>query len=339
MKKALIVTDLHLRPSHFEMSKKVLTLIEETIDAYKPEYLINLGDTFHTKNNVHASIQSMYHDFIARVSKKVKVIQLVGNHDWGIQYSVHPFLSLKQFENVNIVEDVFVMDKCAFISYAREKTRFQEMLEKAGTGIERVFAHMDMNGYTPGSGWEEISPYFDEDYFVNYKQIISGHLHLAQNKTLKSGTEIIFVGSSYTTDFGESDQEKRFLLMDLATGYWESIPTNLTVHKTIRINAGEPFPEIPEEEILRGVEYRVIVRGTREQVNSLILPKKYPARIAYDLTAQNGARIELSSTDTQDQTMKKYIEAEIERSFGGKDKANLDIDKLIRIGKRFIPNG
>lgn len=339
MKKALIVTDLHLRPSHLEMSKKVLSLIEEKIDELKPEYLINLGDTFHTKNVIHVSIQNLYQAFIERISKKVKVVQLVGNHDWGVQYSEHPFSSLKYIPNVTIVEDVYTLGKNAFVSYCREKTRFQEMLDKAGSNIDRVFAHMDMNGYTPGSGWEEVSPFFDEDHFSTYKQIISGHLHLAQNKTLKSGTEIIFVGSAYTTDFGESDQEKRFLLMDLDNGEWDSVPTDLTVHKTIRIEAGQPFPEIPVEEINKGVEFRVIVRGTREQVNSLILPKKYPARIAYDLTAQQGARIELSATDTQDQTIKKYIEAELERSFGGKDKSGLDIDKLIKIGKRFIPNG
>lgn len=90
MKKALVVTDLHLRPSHLEMSKRVLALIEEKIDELKPEYLINLGDTFHTKNVIHVSIQNLYQAFIARVSKKVKVIQLVGNHDWGVQYSEHP---------------------------------------------------------------------------------------------------------------------------------------------------------------------------------------------------------------------------------------------------------
>ncbi len=339
MKKALIVTDLHLRPSHLEMSCKILKLIEEKIDEHKPEYLINLGDTFHTKNNVHASMQTLYQEFIERINKKVKVIQLIGNHDWGIPYSVHPFNALKFLDNVTIVEDVITLGRCAFISYCREKERFEEMLKKAGPNIERIFSHMDMNGYTPGSGWEEVTPFFDEDRFALYKQVISGHLHLAQNKTLKSGTEIIFVGSGYTTDFGESDQEKRFLLMDLDSGYWESIPTNMTMHKTIRINAGEPFPEIPEEEVNRGVEFRVIVKGTKEQVNSLILPKKYLARIAYDLTSQQGARIELSATDTQDQTMQKYIEAELERSFGGKEKAGLDIEKLIRIGKKFINNG
>lgn len=339
MKKALIVSDLHLRPSSLEMSKRVLELIEQKIDEIKPNYLINLGDTFHTKNVIHVTVQNLYQEFVARVSKKVKVIQLVGNHDWGVQYSEHPFKALKYMNNVTVVEEVFTLDKCAFISYCRETTRFQEMLEKAGHNIDRIFAHMDMNGFTPGSGWEEISPFFDPEYFKGYKQVISGHLHLAQNKTLANGTEIIFVGSSYTTDFGESDQEKRFLLMDLDTGKWKSISTGLTMHKTLKIKAGEEWPTIPEAEVNQGVEFRVVVSGTREQINTLILPKKYLARITYDLTASAGARIELSATDNQDQTMKKYIEAELKRSFGGVEESGLDVEKLIKIGKKYIPNG
>src|SRR5690606_23764424 len=132
------------------------------------------------------------------------------------------------------------------------------------------------------------------------------------------------VGSGYTTDFGESDQAKRFILMVLDTGDWESIPTGLTMHKTIKIKAGEPYPAIPEADLHEGVEIRVVVSGTREQINTLILPKKYPARITYDLTAAQGARIELSATDNQEQTIKKYIEAELKRSFGGVEKSGLD---------------
>lgn len=339
MKKALIVSDLHLRPSSMEMSKRVLKLIQQKIAELKPDYLINLGDTFHTKNIIHVTVQNLYQDFINEVRKDVKVIQLVGNHDWGVQYSEHPFNALKYMDNVTVVEDMMTLDKNIFISYARETSRFEEMLGRGGPKIERIFAHMDMNGYTPGSGWEEVSPYFDEDHFKGYKQLISGHLHLAQNKILENGTEILFVGSGYTTDFGESDQEKRFVLMDLDTGVWESIPTGLTMHRTLKIKAGEPFPEIPEAELHDGVEFRVVVSGTREQINTLILPKKYPARITYDLTAAQGARIELSATDNQEQTIKKYIEAELKRSFGGVEKSGLEIDKLLKIGKKYIPNG
>lgn len=341
MKKALIATDLHLRPSYIEVGKKVLSLIKEELIKTNANYLFLLGDIFHTKNLVYASVQNLFQTFLEEIEKdmpNVKVVLLVGNHDWGIQYSIHPFEGLKHITNLTIVEDVYVLDDNVFLAYAREKERFQEFLKSAGP-VKRIFSHMDMDGFTPGSGWEEISPFMSAEEFAQYEQVVSGHLHLAQEKKLKNGTEIIFVGSPYTTDFGESDQSKRFLLLNLDDGSWESIPTNLTLHKTFKIEAGEAFPEIPADELKRGVEYRVIVKGTREQIASLIIPKGYAAKIAYDFTSGIGARIELSAADNQDDTIRKYIKAEIDRTYGGTDKAGLDLEKLLKVGKRFIPNG
>lgn len=343
MKKALIFTDPHLRPSYIEIGKRVLNLVKEKLRETGADHLFILGDVFHTKNLVYASVQNLYQKFLEDVAKEfpgITIIQIVGNHDWGVQYSEHPFKGLKHIPGLTIVEDYYVYDKKnLFLAYAREKERFQEFLQLGGPDIERVFSHMDMDGFTPGSGWEEISPFMGAEEFSNYKQIISGHLHLAQEKILKNGTEIIFVGSPYTTDFGESDQTKRFLLLDLESGKWESVPTDMTMHKTYRINSGEPLPEIPEEEVKRGIEHRVIIKGTREEIAALIIPKGYMAKIAYEFTTGIGARIELSAADNQDDTIRKYIKEEIKRSFGGEDKAGFDLEKLLKVGKRFIPNG
>ena len=341
MNKALIATDLHLRPSYIEVGRKVLSLIKEKLVETKANHLFLLGDIFHTKNLVYASVLNLFQKFLEDIEKDlphVKVVLLVGNHDWGVQYSEHPFRGLEHISNLTIVTSVYAFDGNVFLAYAREKERFMEMLASAGPS-KRIFAHMDMDGFTPGSGWEEISPFLSAEELDKYEQVISGHLHLAQEKKLKNGTEIIFVGSPYTTDFGESDQEKRFLLLDLDSGAWETIPTNLTLHKTFKINAGDPFPPIPEDELKRGVEYRVIVKGTREQIASLMIPKGYMAKIAYDFTSGIGARIELSASDNQDATIRKYISAEIDRTFGGAEKSGLDVEKLLKIGKRFIPNG
>lgn len=337
MNKILLVTDLHIRPSVLDLNKTYLDFIYNQILERKPKYLGILGDTFHTKNIVHLSCTNLFQDFIEKVSKLTQVIILIGNHDWGVPYSEHPFKSYKFITNVQIVEDYYVLNNNVFISYCKEKERFLNFLELAGDGIDRIFAHMDIDGFTPGSGWEEVSPFLNPEQLNKYKQVFSGHLHLAQEKILSNGTEIVMVGSGYTTDFGESDQKKRIIELDLTTGKYESIDTGLTMHKTIRINATDPFPEIPVEEYMKGVEYRVIIKGTKEQITTLIIPKKYLARISYDIISSSGTRIELSTTDSQDDIMKKYISEELKRSFLGEED-KFDKDKLLKTGKRFIPN-
>lgn len=340
--KAIIGSDFHVRPSHLHTAERLLKKVLAELKEKKPEYYINLGDTFHTKNMTYVSATKTYKDFLLEVSKLgIKTIQLVGNHDWADPYyQFHALESLKNLhENITIVEDFFKLGDNVFISYCREKERFAKFLAEAGKA-KRIFAHMDMNGFTPGSGWEEISPFFDAEYFENYEMVVSGHLHLAQEKTLKkSGTQIIFVGSGYTTDFGESDQEKRLLWFDLETGDWESISTGLTLHKTLRFTAKDPIPKIPQKDIDNGVEYRVIFSGTKEEYSLLDIPKKYPASIVPEFLSKGKTRIDLSVTETKDETMTKYIQEELKRSYGGVEESGYDVEKLLHFGKRFLPKG
>ena len=337
--KAIIGTDFHVRPSELDKAKRLLDFVLEQLKEKQPEYYINLGDTFHTKNLTYISAKKLYKEFLIEVANMgIKIIHLVGNHDYANPYyTAH---SLDEFEhlheNITIVDDYLVLGDNVFINYCREKERFAGFLEKAGN-VKRIFAHMDMNGMTPGSGWEEISPFFDPEYFENYEQVISGHIHLAQEKKLKSGTEIVIVGSGYTTDFGETDQKKRLLWFDLETGDWDEILTGLTLHKTIRIKATDPLPEIPEDEYNDGVEFRVIPRGTKEEIALIDKPKNYKAKIEPEFIFNESSRLDLSSTETKDETMKKYVEAELEKNYS--EEVGFDVDELLRVGKKFLPKG
>lgn len=335
----LLLTDLHLRPSILDINKKFLFFALEEIKKRKPKYVGILGDTLHTKNVVHLSCLNLFQQFIEEISRITNVILLIGNHDWGVPYTDHPFKGFKYIQNVTVVEEYYVLnEKNVFISYCREKERFLNFLEEAGTGIERIFAHMDVDGLTPGSGWEEVSPFLNPDQLSNYKQVFSGHLHLAQELKLKSGTEIVMVGTGYTTDFGESDQHKRIIELDLDSGVWESIPTNMTMHKTLKINITDPFPKIPDEDISNGVEYRLVIKGSKEQIAALIIPKNYPAKITYDIVSNSLTRIELSSTATQQDIMETYIDSELDRNYKD-DKEKFDKSRLILTGKKLLPNG
>lgn len=333
---ALIATDLHIRPQHIESARIVLQKIIEELDSKKPTYLFLLGDIFHYKDRLFASCLSIFLDFLEEATQRCEVICLVGNHDWGVPYTVHALDSFRHVNNFKIVDDVFQLDEQnGFVSYCREKERFDEMLSKLSPTCTRLFGHLDINEFKVGSGWEEVNAYSQPADFSRFKQVFSGHLHLAQERTLENGTEIIFVGTSYTTDFGESDQFKRFLLLDLDTGRYENIDTNMTLHKTLKIKAGDPFPELDMNEINRGVEFRVIVSGTKEQLSLVDRPKNYLGKIVYDFTSGESVRVDLSVTDTRQDTLKKYIDHELERSFSN-EKEKFDKDKLLDIGEKIL---
>jgi DNA repair exonuclease SbcCD nuclease subunit len=333
---ALVISDLHLRHNHFDMAQMILKKAEIELDRLKPKYLIIGGDTFHSKNVMHANMLVLFEAFLQRVTKKCIVICLIGNHDWAIPYSIHSLQTLSYIENLILVDTTYRLnEKVGFIGYCREQSRFEDLMKNL-QGCEILFGHLDLNGFELGSGWEESDAFCGEERFTSFKKVFSGHFHKAQQRTLASGTEIIYVGTGYNTDFNEADQEKRFLLVNLDTGEWEGIPTNMTLHRTIRTLATEPLPVLDEAELAKGVNYRVVVVGTKEQIAAYRVPKDYPAKILPEFKNNEESRLNINATDNHDEMMKKYMNYELKRSFGDDANIPLNKEKLFKIGRRIL---
>lgn len=342
---ALIATDLHLRPEHYGIAISVLDKLFDTLTKANPEYLFLLGDIFHFKNTLHASMLDLFRLFLRRTSEHFlsrglngpRIVIVVGNHDWGIQYKVH---SLQQgfadIPGVVIVDTVFKLDdQNGFMAYAREKDRFRDMLASL-MPVKRLFGHFDLAEFMPGSGWEERELVFSSADFEGLQQVFSGHLHLAQEKVF-NGTEIVMVGSPATVDHGESDQNKRFVLIDLNTGKYESINTGLTLHKTLRVTLPGPLPMPPEEDLKKGVDFRTIVTGTKEQFAVFDRPKGYPAKIVPDFVGSTSSRLEIRTDENRDDVFKKYVNHELKRQFGEKiNESGLDEEKLVELGLKYF---
>lgn len=331
--KALWFTDLHLRPNQTASAKRALGFILETAKAKKPDLAICTGDVFHTKNILYASMLEMFREFLTELAQICPVYLAPGNHDYGFEYEVHALSNFLDIKGVTVVDEAMkITPQVGLMAYARQKERFDLLREKIN-GVKYLFGHFDMNGFDLGSGWEEKESWSDPEYFLNFKKVFSGHYHLHQVKQIKD-TEFVFCGTAYTTEFGESDQRKYIALVDLETGEWEKIETHLTLHKTLKITAGEDFPKIPEKEIAEGVEHRVIVSGTKEQLDLVKMPKDYPAILIKQFSTLAVERLDVSATDKKEDVLKKFVDFEV------KNKAEvlkgLDQEKLLSVGQKLL---
>lgn len=345
--KALIFSDVHLRLEKIAVNEQgklylpVLNNILDIINKINPEYVFNLGDTFHNKDSVSAALLQIYREFLEKVlAKGIKVIQIVGNHDFsvvsgdGIAYH-----ALKQYnlENFTVVNDIYRLDENnAFVSYCRTKELFDERVGRLGK-VKHLFAHLDINGFNLGDDYIEKHAILNPEDFKNFTHVYSGHYHEAQAKVIDE-TVIVYIGSPYTTNYGETDQEKRVVLVDLITGEYESIPTNMTYHRTIRITAADDYPKIPDTELASGIKYRVIVKGSKEEIAifNLKKPKHYKANVIPDITLDEKPRIELNPQAPQTDTLKIYAVEEVQRSYGNLDESGFDIEKLVKMGQVYI---
>jgi hypothetical protein len=125
-------------------------------------------------------------------------------------------------------------------------------------------------------------------------------------------------------------------LIDLDTGDWQAIPTNLTLHRTFRISAKDKLPTLDESELNRGVNYRVIVSGTREEIAAFKESPGYKAKIMYEFKNSEAARLDINASDDQTKMMSKFVEFEIKRLYGSKEQADIDSDKLMKLGKSLL---
>lgn len=347
MRNALIVSDLHLRLTHIQDSDNglytlpILESIKEIINKHNPEYLFNLGDTFHDKDTVSATLLEIYRQFLLSLPKELKIIQIVGNHDFSIvapnSRTYHPTLQLKDIPNLTIVDDTYKLDeRHGFMAYCPNKTIFDKRCKKLGN-ISTLFAHLDINGFNLGDNYVEQKTFLNmEDFQGICSRVYSGHYHEPQS-LIKNEIKFTYIGSFETTDFGDSDQEKRCILLNLDTGDEIFIPTNRTFHKTIKVEASQgEYPPINMEEVKKGVNYRLVIRGTSEQIKLMgPKPKKYPAKIALNIIPSKGTRTEIKLNDNHSETLKKYTQAELERIYGGVKESKMNLEKLIEIGERF----
>lgn len=351
---ALITADLHLmfnqiyKKEDGQLGIHLLDNLLKSVQEIKPEYFFILGDIFHHKDTTSAALVTIFTQFINEVANTSKVIILIGNHDFSVTSVIgsnvkyyHPLQNIKN-PNITIVDDYFKLDEDnAFIPYCRSRDLFEKRLV-AVLPAKRLFTHIDLNGFALGDDYIEKNAYLTIEDLDPFEQVFSGHYHEpSQLKKLITTRylELVYVGSPRTVTHSESDQEKRFILLDLKTGEWSSMPTNMTMHKTIKADINLPFPELNQSDVDRGVNFRLWVSGTKEQIDlwESRKPKDYPTKnIKRDFITGDKKRIELKSTDSRNDIIEKYTEEEINRNYGGKDASQFDLKQLIELGKRFL---
>lgn len=353
-RKALITADLHLIFNQIyvkndgSLSLKLLEKLFDDINRIDPEYFFILGDVFHTKDTTSSTLLILFADFIKKVADSRKVILLVGNHDFSITATInsnlkyyHAFEEI-QHPNITIVDDYFKLDEHnAFIPFCRTKEVFEKKLASI-LPAKRLFTHIDLNGFALGDDYIEKNVFLNIEDLEPFEQVISGHYHEPSRISKLISTrylEMVYVGSPSTISFGESDQLKRYLLLDLDSGQWDSIDTGLTLHKTIKVNINDELPEIPLNEIENGIKYRLWVSGTKDEIDlwESRIPATYPTvTIKRDFIVKDQKRIELKSTDSRFDTVDKFTEEEIVRNYGGKEKTRFDLNRLKQIGRDYI---
>jgi len=177
------------------------------------------GDVLHNKSVVHTFAMSVLIDLFKNNSD-IEFILLNGNHDESSRSSdsVSGLKALDFIPNVHVISEVEKIENILFVPW---KHSTKELFQKEKS--DYLLSHFGLSEAMLNSGISIVSDISMKD-LSNFKYVLLGHYH--KNQYLKNEhTELYYSGSVIQIDWGEKNEEKRFLIVDTIKNTIKSIPT------------------------------------------------------------------------------------------------------------------
>ena len=181
--------------------------------------IVIAGDLIHTKSIIHSVAQSIFLDFV-RGNKDFNFIVLDGNHDQSSRSGkgVSALKFLDSESNVITIHETTLMEDLNLYMVPWNPENMIDDIKK-GPKDSYLVSHLGVTEAKLNSGISIVSDIGLKD-FKKYKHALLGHYHKPQN--IKNVT---YIGSPIQMDWGEKNDEKRFIVLDTETGEMESILT------------------------------------------------------------------------------------------------------------------
>lgn len=244
--------DVHAVPSELDDCWRLVQLIKSIAE---PDTLICfLGDQHHTHGLVHLPILNFWRNVFIELGGKKRCIALIGNHDKAVWTQPDSTENVMQsYVDVCMVPvPVLTVGGVTFLSHTPENDRFVQL---AGTGTTLV-CHQSFDGYC----YENGSPIRDgiDIKQVNYKKIISGHIHSPQDKG-----KVWYPGAPRWRSRLDANVAERFLqLVEHADDGSILSSTSFATSSHCRpIRLVTDTPENPLPALVEAAEYHIDIHG------------------------------------------------------------------------------
>jgi DNA repair exonuclease SbcCD nuclease subunit len=177
------------------------------------------GDIFHTKSIIHSLAQAMFLDFV-RKNKNIHFYILDGNHDMSSKSGdgVSALKCCDNEENVTTIHESKEIDNIWCVPW-NPKTMYQDIKSGSPNGAPYLISHFGLNEGKLNSGISIVSDVGLKD-LRHYTKVFLSHYHAAQEIE-----NVLYCGSLIQLDWGEKNEEKRFLEIDTDTNTVISVPS------------------------------------------------------------------------------------------------------------------
>lgn len=263
--------------------------------------VIHNGDLFHEKNRIPQDLYNLIWEYFNDKSEDFEIILNCGNHDL---FTLTQKSSLKPFSSI-----------CTIISVPTEYRGIQFVphgFDIPAPTYSWICTHEDIAGLQYGPNDRESDSKLDPIFLSEWELVFNGHIHRPQELA-----NIVNIGSPMITDWGEANEQKRFI--HLKDNKLYSIPID-----------GPKFIALPyiDDVVKKKIEdnetdfFRFDV--SVEEISDPIFNKW---NVGYRITKTKEREIRLIEEDDEGLLLDKYINIA---------DTNLDKDKLLEIGKELL---
>jgi DNA repair exonuclease SbcCD nuclease subunit len=234
--KFLITADIHLSrygqdkvedttnlPERLHSIKNVLYDMGEYCFQNKITDMVIAGDLLHGKSIIYAIAQDVMIDFFSEF-KNLNFFVLDGNHDLSgkSENAISALKSIRHIPNVTWISKhpVYHIDEpIVFIPYS---ANIRENVKDSSAKI--LISHFGLNEGMLNSGISIVSDIKLKDLVGKYELVLLGHYHKPQEIS-NDNIRLFYTGSPIQLDWGEKNDEKRFLVVDTKTLEVKSVKT------------------------------------------------------------------------------------------------------------------
>lgn len=307
MSKCLIIGDPHLKASSISLARDFLSWIERLTAEQKPDFVINLGDTFHTHNVIRSEVMALVTDHVNAMASMSKYIILVGNHDMAHHKAsdVHAWLPfVDKLKNVRIVDKPLAVNSLMFIPYIDDVNQCQAVINDAALKAKIIFCHQTFKGANFGFLEAKDGVVVPEGFGG---LIVSGHIHKGQRLG-----NLWYPGTPFAQEASDADQAKGVYLLDTASGEADFFEAPLPRWMTYKANVNN-FEQVIETMSKRDRNHVVLI-GTSSELSALVdssrfkeLKKEYNFSVRKQPVSQDGGARVARSVSTLEAAVVDYI--------------------------------
>ena len=285
------------------------------------------GDTLHGKSIIYAIAQEImiqyFEDF-----KELHFFVIDGNHDLSgkgemVVSALRPLEKISNIQWIKFTETYRLEPEGMF--FVPYSTNLPSIIKSNKSRI--LISHFGLSEGVLNSGMSIISDVSLKDLVGRYELVLLGHYHKPQ-EIIRPDISVYYAGSLIQLDWGERNDEKRFLVVDTDTLNVDSIPiTSYKKHVQIEIYANNKDEAIKQAQEAKsaGDHVKIIMK---EAVDLSEIKNEFNVidKRDKDITARG-----ITSSMTMEDKLKRYLQI--------KEIPEDQWDIYLKVGMEFVRRG